>query len=441
MNIYKLWNSMQLNAQNLERNDRIFLQNNESLKDAKMLLLGILKTGYGLNGDFYINREGILSWCKTTPSAGAIYPIEVIVFLKREQNTFCIYKYVIEEGAFEYIDSINNSDKNDFGLNIRDMSILFLSHPQKSITKYGIRGNIYSLIDTCHALSNTLFYANALGFDPVLVSRFNKERFSKDYSNLCNGLEPIAFLGMQSGVQLTKSDYIDSLNDFSTFELFPYSIWEVMGHGGSYFKTKNNKKELINIRSIRKAIINRYSSKNFLGTKIDISVLQEVFKTPMSSFNLDYSICDSNKISPMFLLRNTSVPDGLYMFNPKKGVFECSQVLKDPDFDIIKTFMGQEWVSNSNALIFFCCQEFSNSFSKDMYTECVLNSALFAQYLYLSCSINGLGISSIGAFDEEQLKHSLQLNKMQILYVVALGQNQDIGDKFDKENVLLTKKK
>ncbi|MFB3389821.1 nitroreductase family protein [Flavobacterium sp. LAR06] len=409
--------------------------------DAKMLLLGILKTGYGLNGDFYINREGMFSWRKTTPSAGALYPIEVLVYLKREQNTFCIYKYVIEEGTFEYIDSKTNSDKNDFGLHMRDMSILFLSHPQKSISKYGMRGNIYSLIDTCHALSNTLFYANALGFDPLLISRFNKKMFLKNHSNLCNGLEPVAFLAMQSDVQLTKSDYMDSLNNFSTFNHFRYSIWEVMGNDGSYFKTKKNKKELINIRSIRKAIINRYSSNNFFDRKIEISVLEEVFKTPMSSFNLDYSICDSNKISPMFLLRNTSVPDGLYTYNPKKGVFECSQILKDPDSDIIKTFIRQDWVSNSNALVFFCCQEFSNSFSKDMYTECFINSALFAQYLYLSCSINGLGISSIGAFDEERLKQSFQLNKMQILYVVALGENQDIGHKFDKENVLLTDKK
>lgn len=133
---------------------------------------------------------------RTAPSAGAIYPLEIYVFIKKKG----IYHYnfrrkelilEIEEEQNENLlkqlaqFSLNQNFIYEASLNL----IICIDFP-KIIRGYGERGKRYALIEVGHCAQNVHLEAVSLGLGSVPIGAF-QDKLIKDLLQLPENLDPI----------------------------------------------------------------------------------------------------------------------------------------------------------------------------------------------------------------------------------------------------------
>jgi len=162
----------------------------------------VLKVGYGIQAQprFVAGAWQQVRW-RTTPSAGAIYPFEVIATVLGEGS----YLWDIDQGRLLPYGALRltEDDLAAAGLVARpghrvEALLTFVARPWLSMKKYHLRGYAYSHLDVGHTATNLALYTAALGHHPVLHLRFSHpflaERLRLD--GLCR--EPLAVLSFAS---------------------------------------------------------------------------------------------------------------------------------------------------------------------------------------------------------------------------------------------------
>ncbi len=155
-----------------------------SLKDVSQVLWacqGITKKG------FY----------RTTPSAGALYPLEIYIVIGNVENvTQGIYKY---EPLKHQIISVITEDKRknlfDAALGqspIRNAPIIIVITAifNRTTGKYGNRGIRYVFMEAGHAAQNVYLQSVSLNLGTVVIGAFNDEAIKK-ILNLSRDEEPL----------------------------------------------------------------------------------------------------------------------------------------------------------------------------------------------------------------------------------------------------------
>ncbi len=128
---------------------------------------------------------------RTTPSAGATYPLELFV--------------VIDDGLFHYLPAKHALEKlteqdlraalasaawgQEF-IKAAPLTLVFAAQFSRTTNHYGRRGVRYVYMEAGHAAQNVHLQAEALGLGSVAVGAFDDSSVSKVLS-LPNGLEPI----------------------------------------------------------------------------------------------------------------------------------------------------------------------------------------------------------------------------------------------------------
>lgn len=158
----------------------------------------VLKVGYGIQTQprFLAGAWQEVRW-RTTPSAGALYPFEVIATIVGEGS----YLWDIEKGRLVPYDvpPILRDELSGAGLVTRprhrvEALLTFVARPFQSMKKYFLRGYTYCHLDAGHTATNLALYTAALGHDPILHLRFSRQ-FLVEHLKL-DGLcrEPLAVL-------------------------------------------------------------------------------------------------------------------------------------------------------------------------------------------------------------------------------------------------------
>ncbi len=128
---------------------------------------------------------------RTTPSAGATYPLELFV--------------VSSDGLFQYLPAKHSLEKltdqdlraalasagwgQEF-IEAAPLTLVFAAQFARTTKRYGQRGIRYVYMEAGHAAQNVHLQAEALGLGSVAVGAFDDSSVSKVLS-LPNGLEPI----------------------------------------------------------------------------------------------------------------------------------------------------------------------------------------------------------------------------------------------------------
>ena len=142
---------------------------------------------------------GDASWNRTVPSAGATYPLEILVVC----GANCIEK--IDEGIYHY-DTDNHSLKLSHRGDVRlelaraaldqeyiyeaPVDIVICAIYERTMRRYGARGERYVHIEVGHAGQNIYLQATALGLGTVAIGAFHDEsvrevlRLEKQYRPL-----------------------------------------------------------------------------------------------------------------------------------------------------------------------------------------------------------------------------------------------------------------
>lgn len=198
-NLFDYWNEARL---------RVASARSASVRPApgivpwRAALEDILKVGYGIQAQprFVGGAWQQVRW-RTTPSAGALYPFEVIVTVVGEGS----YLWDIDGDRLVPYDAppLAGEALAGAGLATRpghrvEALLTFVARPWLSMKKYRLRGYSYCHLDVGHTATNLGLYTAALGHDPIVHLRFSRAFLAEHLrlDGLCR--EPLAVLSFAS---------------------------------------------------------------------------------------------------------------------------------------------------------------------------------------------------------------------------------------------------
>ncbi|MEV5176632.1 hypothetical protein AB0L10_37395 [Streptomyces flaveolus] len=153
----------------------------------------VLGLGYGERAGSVFTRGRAPLRARTTPSAGALYPFEVMVAL-RETDDYRLHRYDIAAGCLDVLGRVTPGDVEALldgpvrnghvedapprtsGRPLPQVVMAVVGRPWLSMRKYGLRGYFYTLLDGGHAATNLTLAASAAGLLPTVRLRFDRRR-------------------------------------------------------------------------------------------------------------------------------------------------------------------------------------------------------------------------------------------------------------------------
>ncbi len=134
---------------------------------------------------------------RTVPSAGATYPLEIYVAVKKVEGLSPgIYHYRVRTHDLELLRKENIAEAlakacwNQYFIQEAPVVILFAVNYERTTSRYGKRGIQYVHMECGHAGQNLYLQAEALGLGAVAVGAFDDEKVQ----SLLGISEPIVYI-------------------------------------------------------------------------------------------------------------------------------------------------------------------------------------------------------------------------------------------------------
>lgn len=159
--------------------------NNYSISLYEIYIL--LHHAYGISGNTPINgTEGVWSY-RTVPSGGALYPLEIYIYIHQGALTQGIYHYRPDINALEMVtegDQMEILKQNMVAepyINIDSVScIVFVSSiMQRTLLKYGERGYRFVLQEVGFVGQNISLICEAIGLSSCMIGSFFDDEINK----------------------------------------------------------------------------------------------------------------------------------------------------------------------------------------------------------------------------------------------------------------------
>ncbi|MFW9898199.1 MAG: SagB/ThcOx family dehydrogenase [Candidatus Thorarchaeota archaeon] len=129
---------------------------------------------------------------RTVPSAGATYPLEIFVVLKKKGIfQYNLNKHTLElkfEGRFS--EKLANASYRQYFIHEAPLNIVICAEFARTCYRYGERGVRYVLIEVGHCAQNIHLEAVALGLGSAPIGAYNDKKV-KNVLNLPDEIEPL----------------------------------------------------------------------------------------------------------------------------------------------------------------------------------------------------------------------------------------------------------
>ncbi|MER6757031.1 nitroreductase family protein [Micromonospora echinofusca] len=146
-------------------------------------LAGVLVRGCGQRAGTVLAKGGNFVQARTTPSAGALYPFEVLVGVSLGER--CVtYLYEVDSGQLNPLASappvplaelVAEAGLADAAPAPVHAVVTLVARPWTSMAKYGRRGYLYTYLDIGHAATNLALAARAAGLEAAIHLRFRRQ--------------------------------------------------------------------------------------------------------------------------------------------------------------------------------------------------------------------------------------------------------------------------
>ncbi|WP_354642985.1 nitroreductase family protein [Kitasatospora camelliae] len=176
-----------------------------------MRIAEVLGLGYGERSGSVITKGKTLMRARTTPSAGALYPFEVLVAF-RGQGDYLLYHYDAAGCSLRRLAALDPAEVagllspgpgagpdplspgTDGAEGLPDALVAVVARPWLAMRKYGRRGYLYTHLDGAHAATNIALAGADAGLTPVVRLRFDRRALSRVFGldDLCR--EPQALV-------------------------------------------------------------------------------------------------------------------------------------------------------------------------------------------------------------------------------------------------------
>ena len=442
----------------------------------------ILKVGYGIQTQprFLAGAWQEVRW-RTTPSAGALYPFEVIATIVGEGS----YLWDIEKGRLVPYDAppLLRDGLAAAGLVTRprhrvEALLTFVARPFQSMKKYFLRGYTYCHLDAGHTATNLALYTAALGHEPVVHLRFSRS-FLVEHLKL-DGLcrEPFAVLSFATaeaildaehdaapgaeaqarpiGLELPGEQEIrnwESLQGLLSFDFAlqppgpPASTALLRRDGesgesgesaaGPLLPLPDARPPLSAAGAWRSAILGRRSAKGFRTEPVTLSEIGDLLGALRGDgLAADCSREGAVQLGVRLVARNVEGLAGIFSYVPAgHALRQIDPHAGDPR----PACMQQGLAGNAAALLIFhapVCRLLDQS-GYSAFAELHFRAAELGQRLHLEATrLGALGITCIGGFDSEECTALARLDAgEEAVYVVLVGISDDSVFKYDRLNV------
>jgi nitroreductase len=442
----------------------------------RFALEDVLKVGYGLQTQprFVAGAWQEVRW-RTTPSAGALYPFEVIATVVGEGS----YLWDVEKGHLVPCDlpPLTQDDLAAAGLAVRpghrlDALLTFVARPWLSMKKYRLRGYAYCHLDVGHTATNLALYTAALGHDPVLHLRFSRA-FQMEHLKL-EGLcrEPLAVLSFATaepagdahpavppgseiplptiGLELPgepEQRSWESLQGVLSFDFplapavapagTPLLVDDVEIPGGTLVPLPAGRPPFATAGEWRSAILGRRSAKGFHPEAVSLEQIGELLGALRTAgVPADCSLQSCVQLGVRLVARNVDGLAGVFAYLAQGHALQPIAARAD---DPWLACMQQGLAGNAAAVLIFhaplCRLVDRHGYSA--FAELCFRAAEVGQRLHLAATrLGSLGITCIGGFDGEQCAALARLESgEETLYVILIGVRDESVFKQDRLNV------
>jgi hypothetical protein len=436
----------------------------------------VLKVGYGLQARprFVGGAWNEVRW-RTTPSAGALYPFEVIASVAGDGS----YLWDVEQGRFVPCDArpLTAGGLAEAGLVTRpghrvEALLTFVARPWLSMKKYRLRGYAYCHLDVGHTAANLALYMAALGHDPVLHLRFSRA-FQVEHLKL-DGMcrEPIAVLSFATAepggephlaappdgearrpaAGLALPDDLErrsweSLQGCLSFDFVLEPPCEPAGAAlledgmgapaGPLLRLPDGRPPLSAAAEWRSAILNRRSAKGFRRQPVSVAQIGELLAVLRAAgLVADCALAGAVRLGVRLVASNVLGLTGVFSYLARDHALRRIDAWAG---DPLPACMQQGLAGNAAAVLILHAplRGLVARHGYSAFAELLFRAAELGQRLHLAATRLGpLGITCIGGFDGEQCAALAQLDAGQeAVYVILIGVADESVFKQDQLNV------
>jgi SagB-type dehydrogenase family enzyme len=440
----------------------------------------VLKVGYGLQAQprFVAGAWQEVRW-RTTPSAGALYPFEVIASVVGEGS----YLWDIEKGRLIPCDAppLARDALAEAGLVTRpghrlEALLIFVARPWLSMKKYRLRGYAYCHLDVGHTATNLALYTAALGHDPVLHLRFSRTCLAEHLKldGLCR--EPLAVLSYAAaetlgdphpaaapgseplhqgtpavGLELPGPQEIqgwESLQGVLSYDFAlqspcgPSSAPLVLGAAekepaGSLVPLPDGRPPFLTAAEWRSAILGRRSAKGFRPEPVSLADLGELLGALRAAgLPADCSLDGFARLGVRLVARNVDGLAGVFAYAAQEHALRQIDAQAD---DPRPACMQQGLAGHAAALVILHAPlwRLLDSRGYSAFAELHFRAAELGQRLHLAATrLGAVGITCIGGFDGDECAHLARLDAgEEAIYVILIGVRDESVFKHDQLNV------
>ncbi|HWM95348.1 MAG TPA: nitroreductase family protein [Thermoanaerobaculia bacterium] len=430
----------------------------------------ILKVGYGIQGQsrFVDGSWERIRW-RTTPSAGALYPYDVMACVVGEG----CYLWDIDRGRLLRcgLEPMRGEDLASAGLatapgNRLEALLVLVARPWLSMKKYSLRGYAYCHLDVGHAATNLAIYTKALGYTPTLHLRFSRSPVSSHLrlDGLCR--EPLAILSFagagiaaepESGMDveiggLEPPEEPEILNWMSLQGLLsldsPLEPPSVPAATTLLREPEGVDEELLvplpagrpqpaAAGEWHSAVLGRRSAKGFYDKPLTIEQIGALLCVLRDEgLPADCPPDGSARLGARLIARNVEDLAGVFAYAPRSHALHRIDGRAD---DFRPACMQQPIAANAAALLIFHApvRRLFEERGYSGFTELLFRAAELGQRLHLAAArLGALGMTCVGGFDGEESAALARLaGEEEVAYVILLGIPNDAAFKHDRLKV------
>lgn len=431
-----------------------------------------------------IDKGGVRVRARTTPSAGALYPFEVLVNVG-DRGT---YLYDVDASRISRLAGTAPVTASELarsaGLAVPadppvQAVVALVARPWKAMIKYGQRGYLYTYLDIGHAASNIMLSARAAGLAPSVHLRFHRQRLSEAFGLAGSCREPQIVVALSDAGRAGAPGWLDSDLVPVWDEDLPVWLeapghdevvnWSLLREVSSYYTptvapTPGASRSVLEpcvpqpcpqpVALPRSAppgtagedftgvALRRHSARGFLSKSIPYEQLAGLFDGLGEGLEVD---CASGAgVGVRLLARHIDgLPGGAYAYSPDGhalyplGPADAETAVPD-DVAVTASCMGQASIGPAAALVHLhaAVRPLLHERGRVELAELHFHAAHAAQRLCLNAARQGLGITCVGGFDETRCAALVGLpEEQEVIYLLAVGVPDTTAYKLDRATV------
>ncbi|WP_194280772.1 nitroreductase family protein [Streptomyces fagopyri] len=446
-----------------------------------LALAEVLSVGYGERAGAVITKGRTLMRARTTPSAGALYPFDVLVAFQSTAG-YRIYHY----------DAADCCLHSPFPVGDQDLAALLgmpqawermpaavvavVGRPWKSMRKYGRRGYRYTHLDGGHAAANIALAAADAGFTPAVHLRFDRHRAARLFAvdGRCREPQALVALSAPAGGQTWQgADGAGHANPFAV------PVWRHEGDAGSERPDAAECDNWLDISSIStyggessppphwgtvrsvtcadeatdtaddillpgadtaptppfpQVAVERTSAKGFLPGALDRASLGRALAGLRGSLAVDSA--DGPLVGLRVLARTVEgIAPGSYAYVPQTHALSPRGGDGASSESVAAACVNQDVVRDAAVLIALHApmRALRGRHGRQGLAELHFHAAAAAQRICLGGCAHDVGVTCLGGFDAERIAELTMLNSSEeVIYVLAAGVPDASAVKWDR---------